>query len=177
MAHARSCRNRNAFTLIELLVVIAIIAVLIGLLLPAVQRVREAANRVSCSNNLKQIGLASHHFHDTYGFLPPSNWYVPIARSDQEGKSRSGNAYGSTFFHLLPYLEQGDLYKTSYTDYGTGPGWIGSHYVGMALTTAPVKTYVCPSDPTNTAIRDLRALGSYASNSRAAVGFQSKLRD
>src|SRR5215469_13397466 len=91
--------SRKAFTLIELLVVIAIIAVLIGLLLPAIQKIREAANRAKCENNLKQIALALHNCQDSQGRLPPM------------AGTFGGAFYGPLFFHLLPYIEQGNTWN------------------------------------------------------------------
>jgi prepilin-type N-terminal cleavage/methylation domain-containing protein len=118
---------RIGFTLIELLVVIAIIGVLIALLLPAVQKVREAANRTQCANNLKQIGLAIHNFHDTNGRFPPqpiSGWGdLPDSTPQQWNYGPAYDANGSPlgvrsqsagiFFQILPYIEQDNLYKTN----------------------------------------------------------------
>src|SRR5262245_46086075 len=102
----QSARNsqRRGYTLIELLVVIAIIGVLIALLLPAVQKVREAANRISCANNLKQIALATHNFHDTQGKFPTGG-HLPV--------NVGGVPTGATnlWVELLPFFEQDNLYK------------------------------------------------------------------
>jgi prepilin-type N-terminal cleavage/methylation domain-containing protein len=104
--------NRPAFTLLELLVVIAIIAVLVGLLLPAVQQVREAANRAQCQNNLKQLALAMHHFENANRSLPVY-WgvYAGPDANNHFWYDAPTQPYGSWFVHLLPYLEQDGLYK------------------------------------------------------------------
>src|SRR5689334_5439694 len=101
----RSVR-RSGFTLIELLVVIAIIAILIGLLVPAVQKVREAAARVKCANNMKQLSLATHNCNDTMGRMPP------------QAATFGGAWYGPLFFHLLPYIEQNNTWNgATWLDY------------------------------------------------------------
>jgi prepilin-type N-terminal cleavage/methylation domain-containing protein/prepilin-type processing-associated H-X9-DG protein len=122
-------RPRHAFTLIELLVVIAIIAVLMGLLLPAVQKVREAANRASCQNNLKQIGLACHNYHDANGSFPPG--YRATAPYPDTAPGWGWGAF------LLPYLEQDNLYRQ--IDFNRP---IQSSLAGQTV----LKSFLCPSD-------------------------------
>jgi prepilin-type N-terminal cleavage/methylation domain-containing protein len=114
--------DRGGFTLIELLVVIAIIAVLIGLLLPAIQKVREAAARTQCQNNLKQLGLATHNYNDTNDGLPLTG---------DGSKPPPGGAIVSIFYELLPYVEQQNLYNLGATDVGAG---------------TTVNLFRCPSD-------------------------------
>jgi prepilin-type N-terminal cleavage/methylation domain-containing protein len=130
--------RRRGFTLIELLVVIAIIAVLIGLLLPAVQKVREAAARTQCTNNLKQLGLAVHNYSDTYNQLP--------AASSSTGAPQYGNYNGSIFFTLLPFIEQDNLFKAGVANNNDTWDAAVPGSPGMAVRFEPIKTYQCPSD-------------------------------
>src|SRR5580765_6091534 len=131
---------RRGFTLIELLVVIAMIAILIGLLVPAVQRVREAANRTQCANNLKQLGLASQNYHDQHKHLPPGIGYYPPA----------SGSFGTYFFHLLPNLEQGNLYGSALGSVPFPPpdGSTMVYYPGNNnVYSQRVAVLLCPSDP------------------------------
>jgi prepilin-type N-terminal cleavage/methylation domain-containing protein/prepilin-type processing-associated H-X9-DG protein len=190
MLFRRLLRCWRGFTLIELLVVIAIIAILIGLLLPAVQKVREAANRMACSNNLRQISLATVNCSDTHdGTLPPGNGSYPVdlpnggAAGSLDSQMwvcpKTANAgWGGLFYHILPFIEQQNLYNWTECSSipggyggpsvtlnpaggGTGIGYdvvsgVGPWAVGTNVGTCgtcgvmnrAVKTYVCPSDPT-----------------------------
>src|SRR2546423_9205057 len=128
-------RSRSAFTLIELLVVIAIIAVLVGLLLPAVQKVREASNRSTCSNNLKQIVLASHSFHDVYKYFPTNSQDEGGWDWNYQMKSKSW----SWLARLLPYLEQQNLL----TQFNIEKNTLGQDKDLLAIG---LKIFYCPSD-------------------------------
>lgn len=137
-----SHRSRHGFTLIELLVVIAIIAVLIGLLLPAVQKVREAAARLQCTNNLKQIALAAHNYHDAYNYFPPG-WTHDVSPFPNRQSD-------SMWYTILPYLEQQALFTqgTKSNPFVNSDGY--NHKVAVQeVAPVVVKAFLCPSDGTN----------------------------
>src|SRR5438045_2504618 len=158
-------RRRSGFTLIELLVVIAIIAILIGLLLPAVQKVREAANRMKCSNNLKQLGLACHNYADTNGRFPSARVATASSQGSTPATYRSDpimyNRHGLVL--LLPFIEQNNLYQQFKINSANGN--FNSASIGQAgpnngsvmapdavasgnaaLSATVVSTFLCPSD-------------------------------
>jgi prepilin-type processing-associated H-X9-DG protein len=142
--------RRPGFSLFELLVIIAVIAILLGLLLPAIQKVREAADRMSCTNNIHQIGLAAHNYQSTLGSLPPA---IPPPDSQ---------AQLGFFFCLLPFLEQDNLYKSAVPDENGGVSVWRSEAINK-----PLKVFTCPADGSggkDQLYQGWLATGNYAAN-------------
>lgn len=154
---SRSSHNRG-FTLVELLVVIAIIGVLVSLLLPAVQMARESARRTQCSNNLRQLGIASHTFHDTMGFLPPA--FIG-------DNSDTPNGFATWAALILPYIEGSNQYAQWDVRYRVGDQ-------NASATQTQVKTYICPSRPLPVlSVSDFSTAGGSLSDYAASFGSEA----
>src|SRR2546423_832762 len=140
MTVPRPSSDRRGFTLVELLVVIAIIGVLVALLLPAVQAARESARRMSCASNLRQVGLATHNYHDI-------NQAFPIGVSnDIPGAGNGSNSNWTWPARILPFIEQSALYSQLNVGIGNAPLPTAGTPLAQALLT-PIPIYMCPSDP------------------------------
>ena len=161
----KSLQAKPAFTLIELLVVIAIIAILIALLLPAVQQAREAARRTQCKNNLKQIGLALHNYHDTYNLFPPGSFWNITSR---------GRTYhqGSLLTHILPYMEQANIFNQIPFNNPPAPNYnINDATIAggqLMRTVFKVPGYICPSDTAGSNYNGISTVQNYAGSKGAS---------